>query len=318
MNQPIKDIISKLNIRPKNSFKILCYIDQKKTTVNHYISNKIRITYNDECKDDYSGPHELVHALTHKYFGFSKLPLLFDEGLAELLGGSSERFHFNAALLLYLKDLAPLTELFVKDAFEGSNNYIAYAQSASFVKYLISQYGWRRFIHLYKISAKCNSRTALDLFREVYNKTFVDMEKEWKAYIASFLSKNRDEIMSDSTWLAAHRRYSSKDYPGALSYIEDYLKKNSNNSEAYRMAGMAHFFMGNFEKSIDAFFKVIQFPKRYVMDHTRSYLYLGKIHDLIGKRDAAVNYYNKVLEYPEYNDNHDLARKFLCNPYKQK
>lgn len=313
-----KNITRTLNIRYKKPEKIMCFINQKNTFRNYYKNNKIYTIYNDERKAqyEYAGAHELVHALMHKYFGFSTP--LFDEGLAELLGSTFRRsIDFYTAELLYSNDLVPLTELLADDTFKSLPPTIAYMQSASFVQYLISHYGLRRFIHLYKVSAKCKSKTVAAFLPQIYNKPLVDMEKEWKAYIAAFLNKHRDEIVSVRPLWAAKRNLFRKDYPATLSYVEDCLRKSTNDPEVYWVAGNAHFFIGNLELSIETFLKALSFPSEEELGFVSrtSYLALGNIHDIMGERDVAVNYYNKVLACPEYDEAHDEARKFLHTPY---
>ncbi|NWF90094.1 MAG: tetratricopeptide repeat protein [Ignavibacteriaceae bacterium] len=45
-------------------------------------------------------------------------------------------------------------------------------------------------------------------------------------------------------------------------------------------------------------------------------LYLGMIHDQLGNRNEAVSYYKKLLEMREYLNSHDLAEKYLKEPFK--
>jgi len=318
-----KKITRTLNIRSKKPGKIVCFIHQIDSEIRDpgsgdYCRNgTIHTIYNDERIESYAGHHELVHAITDKYFGISAH--LFVEGLATLLGSTLKKsIDFYIAELLYLNELAPLSDLLVRDTFKSLHFSISFMQSASFVKYLISRYGWRRFIHLYKVSAKCKSKTVADFIPQIYKKSLVDMEKEWKAYIAAFLNEHRDEIVSASSLWAAKRNLFRKDYSTALSYIEDCLKKSTNDPEVYWLAGKAHFFIGNYEKSIDSFLKAASLPTGEAgFVPLSSYFYLGKIHDLMGERDAAVKYYHTALEYPEYNYEHDEARKFLHTPYSR-
>ena len=46
-----------------------------------------------------------------------------------------------------------------------------------------------------------------------------------------------------------------------------------------------------------------------------SYLYLGMIEDLEGKRENAKKYYKELLDMKEYGTSHELANKYLKNPY---
>jgi tetratricopeptide (TPR) repeat protein len=45
-------------------------------------------------------------------------------------------------------------------------------------------------------------------------------------------------------------------------------------------------------------------------------LYLGMINDQIGLRDKAVEYYEKLLDMREYSNSHELAKKYLTEPFK--
>jgi len=47
-----------------------------------------------------------------------------------------------------------------------------------------------------------------------------------------------------------------------------------------------------------------------------AYLYLGMINDQLGNRDKAVEYYEKLLDMREYHNSHELAKKYLSEPFK--
>ena len=46
-------------------------------------------------------------------------------------------------------------------------------------------------------------------------------------------------------------------------------------------------------------------------------IYLGMINDVQKNRIAAIEYYNRVLDLDEYKKSHELAEKYLENPYKK-
>jgi tetratricopeptide (TPR) repeat protein len=46
-------------------------------------------------------------------------------------------------------------------------------------------------------------------------------------------------------------------------------------------------------------------------------LYLGMIHDQLNERSKAVEYYEKLLEMREYLNSHELAQKYLSEPFKK-
>lgn len=47
-----------------------------------------------------------------------------------------------------------------------------------------------------------------------------------------------------------------------------------------------------------------------------AYLYLGMIHDQLGEREIAIEYYEKLLEMREYLNSHELAKRYLKEPFK--
>lgn len=47
-----------------------------------------------------------------------------------------------------------------------------------------------------------------------------------------------------------------------------------------------------------------------------SYLYLGMISDQMNEREKAVEYYEKLLDMREYLNSHELAKKYLSEPFK--
>ena len=47
-----------------------------------------------------------------------------------------------------------------------------------------------------------------------------------------------------------------------------------------------------------------------------AYLYLGMISDQLNERNEAVKYYEKVLDLREYLNSHDLAEKYIKEPFK--
>jgi len=50
--------------------------------------------------------------------------------------------------------------------------------------------------------------------------------------------------------------------------------------------------------------------------YVNTYLYLGMINDQLGNRKKAVDYYEKLLDMREYLNSHDLAEKYLKEPFK--
>ena len=100
-----------------------------------------------------------------------------------------------------------------------------------------------------------------------------------------------------------------------------YGYNNAAAREAIYYIGLALLTRNNYTEAEKYFKKAIEGSK--VVDKEQSgfmafsYLKLGNIYDSIGKRDKAVQSYNQVLKMKEFNDSHNLAKKFIQSPYKK-
>ncbi len=70
-----------------------------------------------------------------------------------------------------------------------------------------------------------------------------------------------------------------------------------------------------FEQSIE-YSKVIDKGKESGF-YINTLIYLGMINDVQNNREAAIEYYNRVLDLDKYKQSHQLAEKYLKNPYKK-
>jgi tetratricopeptide (TPR) repeat protein len=320
-----KDIATTLGIKSNND-KFLWYVHHRYKGIEikrgYYepCSRIIHTVYNEEVREIYLGIHELVHAITDKYWGRNEL-CLWSEGTSTFLDKNKKSIRpieFYTAELLYSNALVPLKDLLNNSTFKKYANVDVYNQAASFVKFLVERYGWRRFGDMVKKCSKKPSKV-LELFECVYNTALTEIEKEWKSYISEYLKKHKNEIEDWRPLWSAQRNMFYKNYPVALSDIEVSLKKNDKDPYVFYLAGKCHFSIGNLEVAHNNFLKAVSFPIIREEDGSvcrHSNLYLGKIHDLMGKREMAISYYNQVLGCPEYDDAHDDARKLLETPYK--
>ncbi len=150
--------------------------------------NLIIEVYNDSIQLDPF--HELVHVLGYKT---GHPPALLDEGLAIYLSeelGNSAFFtlvgypdkSINETLRLLAKKvkLISLSTLFsYNDISEASDVVLAYVQSASFVKYLIENYGREIFLELFAETRLNEIAENKNRFAKLYKMGLTRVEQEW-------------------------------------------------------------------------------------------------------------------------------------------
>ncbi|MEN8117615.1 MAG: glucodextranase DOMON-like domain-containing protein [Bacteroidota bacterium] len=137
--------------------------------------------------------HEFIHVIT----GLLGIP--FDnpsitEGLACAFAGgfhTKPEFVINDARNQIIQSFHyPLRELLTMDEQTFStNNYIGYAQSGSFIKYLYDQYGIEKLKELCFMPLSQNE--IISTIESNYGKTFDEIEKDWVTYL---LTKEIPEI----------------------------------------------------------------------------------------------------------------------------
>lgn len=137
-------------------------------------------------------PHEIAHLVFRDFVGFAgQVPLWLDEGVAQWAERSKRAVARYVARDLYeRKKLLPLDVLTRTDIRVSGNSDEArsfYIQAASLVEFLISRYGTDRFTQLCRQLR--DGRNLQEGLKAVYPGQIGDLralEKEWRAYIASF------------------------------------------------------------------------------------------------------------------------------------
>ena len=263
-----RNIISTLKIEPKRD-QFICYIHEKylyddfeKRGAYWPGTNIIHAVYNEERRKDYIGIHELVHAITYKYWGWqNKQAPLWAEGVATLLGWQNEKpFESYAAEIMYSHELLPMDHLLDNEKFLKHAPLDAYLQSASFVKFLIERCGWQKFSEMAKgLPNKPPKDTTV--FEHVYNTAFAEMEIEWVSHITKYLKDHTKEIEEWRPLWSARRHMCYRRYPQAILDIKTILKKDIRDPYIFYLAGECYFFIGNFEEAIKNFLKNILLKK---------------------------------------------------------
>jgi hypothetical protein len=144
----------------------------------HCLTPYWSIYYN---KENVTGAHELAHLLSQHYWGNTssdKFDFLLNEGFAFLADeGDFYNFNFYTKARKILKDDKYTIGNIVKHNTKGNYKKRAIV-SGAFVKFLINQYGLRKFVKLWK---KINEGKAS--FNTIYSKSFKDLESEFYAFI---------------------------------------------------------------------------------------------------------------------------------------
>ena len=125
--------------------------------------------------------HEMVHVLAAD-FGFPLLRVGLNPGLIEGLASAVERVQYEesihrvAAQIVSVGINPRMEQLFSLTGFAGTYSGVSYALAGSFCRYLIDQYGIRRFKRLYRSGN----------FRDVYSKDVTVLLAEWRRHIERF------------------------------------------------------------------------------------------------------------------------------------
>lgn len=150
--------------------------------------NTIVEVFNDSIRmDPY---HELTHVLGYT---LNKPPALIDEGTAVYLSQLYDDKAFSRMigyptktineilLLLHKRErLLNISTLLSYDEIGNSNNAtLAYCTSASFVEFLIKEFGKQKFLELYKSLSNANSAENEMIFEKIYRVKFNQIEYEW-------------------------------------------------------------------------------------------------------------------------------------------
>lgn len=125
--------------------------------------------------------HELVHVMAAE-FGFPLFRAGLNPGLTEGLAMAVERVQYDetihrvAAQILSLDLPVAVEELFSFTGFAKTHPGISYSLAGSFSRFLIDQYGLRRFKRLYRSGD----------FQAVYNRDMAMLITEWKRQLARY------------------------------------------------------------------------------------------------------------------------------------
>ncbi|MCB9444126.1 MAG: hypothetical protein H6669_07800 [Ardenticatenaceae bacterium] len=184
----VQQAANRLNETPQRTLDI--YFIDRVIGQGGYAGSELVVSYLDR---DYAGielhqilVHELVHLLDQQ-FAPQRISFLA-EGVAVWASDGHykpEDIDQRAAALLELDRSVPLNDL-IND-FYPVQHEIGYLQAASFVKYLVDNFGWTRFRDFYSSATIDDAATpaqAVDMNLQIYyNQTLAQIEAEWLAYL---------------------------------------------------------------------------------------------------------------------------------------
>ncbi|MHC4757582.1 MAG: peptidase MA family metallohydrolase [Planctomycetota bacterium] len=193
----LRKVCDFVEISPIQVITIFFYPDQttKKMCTLHTGNglargNMIAEVYNEETKLD---PH---HELTHVIMGqIGDPPALFNEGLAVYMQTghiwNDQHVDKTAIDLLESGKLISLSKLITRTEIGSQNDdgEIAYPASASFVKFLIDNYGKERFINAYK-ELKNNDHSVdikknISRMKGLFGHSLDGLEKQWHNFLSN-------------------------------------------------------------------------------------------------------------------------------------
>jgi hypothetical protein len=120
--------------------------------------------------------HELVHLLLPQRIGGARVPLWFEEGLAQVLGGRINRADRDLVPTAAATGrLIPLADLARRFPEEGSRAALAYAQGESAATWLIETYGLPDLLD--RVRVRGSLEAAL---RQDFGTSFADVEEAWR------------------------------------------------------------------------------------------------------------------------------------------
>jgi len=162
----------------------------KRTCTNHQgdglaFDDAIAEIYNDKTKlDPY---HELTHIVAGQ---IGSPPALFEEGFAVYMQAGhiwkGQPVDKTAAELLRNRKLTPLSDLVVRTEVGSrrDDGEVAYPESASFVKFLIDEYGKDRFLRAYRTLKSSNlelvQQQNLKALQKIYGESLEQLERKWQ------------------------------------------------------------------------------------------------------------------------------------------
>lgn len=144
--------------------------------------------------------HDLVHIISFELVTdeeVRRISPLLKEGLAEYLAGRPWGRSVDEWTAGFLKEgkIISLDRLRDPDFFKDNNPVLTYTEAASFVKFLIENYGMEKFKEAYSKNS----------FASVYGKPLAQLEEQWLKHLSRIEPSEEDlELFNYRLWLGRH------------------------------------------------------------------------------------------------------------------
>lgn len=139
-------------------------VDPTRTTAHAIFTHALNTT----------DPFVLAHTVVLRNYGYA--PPFLSEGLANYLSLAL----FDMKEIMALKQNVPLDGLLDTYQYYTSDPYVADRTGATFVMFLVNQYGFPRFKELYEVADDLNLRREIE---KQYDLSITELETEWQTYV---------------------------------------------------------------------------------------------------------------------------------------
>ena len=250
--------------------------------------------------------HELVHVLAAD-FGFPLVRVGLNPGLIEGLATAVERVQYEesthrvAAQILSVGIYPNMERLFSFSGFAGTYPGVSYSLAGSFCRFLIDQYGIRRFKRLYRSGD----------FRSAYNRDLAVLLAEWRAHLeryrvdeserrkAEYRFKRASIFARECARVIANINAETRQYAARGEYQR--ALESANRSLELSTSPEAVSQVMNALMRLDRYNEAIAFAEEYLNDSTLAHtllpmkLQVGDSYWAIGNAQRARETYEDVL-----------------------
>jgi tetratricopeptide (TPR) repeat protein len=202
--------------------------------------------------------------------------------LAEGVGGYFSLSHHFTKKIIASKRRVPLRQLVATADYRKQSTDVAFWESCSFVRFLISAYTQEKFRTLYQKATDLTLETSI---REIYGKDLQTLETEW----LSFLEEYRDTI-SDFYYLANVKMKNVR-LDEAVELYRDMLDLYGRDVGILRSLAYAYYLKGDYGQA-EKFYKEVLAGDTLNLEYLHI---LGNIKRIKGEFEEAERYYQKVV-----------------------
>jgi tetratricopeptide (TPR) repeat protein len=215
--------------------------------------------------------------LFYRIWGYA--PPMLVEGVGNYFSLSH---HFTKKLIASRKWI-PLNKLILTTDYRNQPDYVAFWESSSFVRFLVTTYNKDEFKTLYQ---KATDLTLEQDFQEVYQKDLGTLEREW----LSFLEEYRDSIYDFH--YAANVSFTNLHYDEAIELYQDILNLIGRDVATLRSLAYVYYVKGDFDQA-ENFYREILAGDTLNLEYLHT---LGNIKRIKGEYDLAKDYYQKIVQ----------------------